>query len=363
MSKPRRCVLLTLDYPPERGGVARYLGNLVRVSQGGIASVYVPEEHACEGPGVVQAVPLFWPLWPHWLPVISFLRKREQEVPTTVLISQALPLGTAAWIASFFGGPEYSILLHGLDLRLALRSARKKWLLARQLQKARAVFTNSRFVAEEVHQAFPSVTPVVVLPGVEPQSFPSREAARQQCGVQEGVFQILAVTRLVPRKGIDVLLEALTDLPSSVHLTIIGSGMDEARLREKAASLGERVRFETHVEDVARNAWYAAADVFVLPTRDEGTDVEGFGIVFLEAGLASLPVIAGLGGGVTEAVRQDETGLLVDPRNPQAIAQAIERLRTDPVFARRLGEQGRLRAQTEFRWEDRWQLIAKTLQL
>ena len=73
MSKPSSCVLVTLDYPPERGGVARYLGNLIRVAAGGIETVYVPEEHACVGPGQVVNARFVWPHWPRWAPLLLFL--------------------------------------------------------------------------------------------------------------------------------------------------------------------------------------------------------------------------------------------------------------------------------------------------
>jgi hypothetical protein len=109
MSKPE-AILYTLDYPPERGGVARYLGSLVAVS-GGRLRVVVPETHAMDGAGAVVARRLLWGGWPKWLP--SVFRIRAERVP--VLVSHVFPLGTAAWITSFFGGPRYAVLFHGLD--------------------------------------------------------------------------------------------------------------------------------------------------------------------------------------------------------------------------------------------------------
>lgn len=363
MSSFRSCALVTLDYPPERGGVARYLGNLVRTSGGKISTIYVPETHPCVGPGNVQAIRLLWNHWPRWAPMIPFFRKIGNDRSVHALISQVLPVGTAAWIASYFGGPRYSVLLHGLDLRLACTSKRKRWLLGRILFRAEAVFTNSRFVAKEIQQLFPVLNPVIVSPGVELQDFPTRTQARAICKIPDGVTQLLAVTRLVPRKGIDCLIESLALLPTTTHLTVIGGGADEARLRALAQPYGERVRFETHIEDEARNAWYAASDIFVLPTRDDGNDVEGFGIVFLEAALAGLPVVAGKGGGVEEAVLHEETGLLIDGQDLTSIADAVKRLTNDSVLASRLAAQGRARALRDFSWEDRWKLIAKTLGL
>ena len=227
MSKPSSCVLVTLDYPPERGGVARYLGNLIRVAAGGIETVYVPEEHACVGPGQVVNARFVWPHWPRWAPLLLFFKRlgKQTSVPL-VFISHVLPVGTAAWMTSFFGGPRYAILLHGLDLRLAVSSRRKRFLLKYILKRARAVFTNSGFVAQEVRAVFPELAPITVSPGVEPQMFVDREVARTHFLISRETIQLLAVTRLVPRKGIDRLIEALAFLPPQIHLTVIGRGTD-----------------------------------------------------------------------------------------------------------------------------------------
>ncbi len=361
MSKRGRCVLVTLDYPPERGGVARYLGNLVKASEGVIDTVFVPEEHTSEGPGLIQRVPFFWPIWPKWAPLIRLFYRLGREDDRVALVSQVLPVGTAAWLASWVGGASYSIVLHGLDLRLAQRSREKRWLLRHILRRAQAVFVNSSFVAKEVRDLENSFAPIILLPGVEQIAFPSRASARARYVLPAERFQLLAVARLVPRKGIDKLIEALKLLPESVFLTVIGSGLDEARLRECAQGLGDRVRFETKTSDEDRNAWYAASDLFVLPTRDEGRDVEGFGIVFIEAALAGLPIVAGRGGGVEEAVIDGETGILVDPESPHAIAEAIASFMKDPELRERYGKHGQDRVKRFFRWSDRATTLLKTL--
>lgn len=124
----------------------------------------------------------------------------------------------------------------------------------------------------------------------------------------------------------------------------------------------KRVRFIHEADDAERNAWYAASDAFALPVRDEGDDVEGFGIVFLEAALAGLPSVAGRSGGAPEAVLDGETGLLVDSTDPQAIAGAVQRLRADPELRRRLGRTGCERGLRDFRWEDRWGKLRSSIE-
>lgn len=361
MTSPKRIALVTLDYPPEHGGVARYLGNLVETSHGAI-DVFVNETHRAVGPGHVEAVRLVRTPWPSWWPMVAVMRGFRGRGYASVLVSQALPCGTAAWLARLSGGLPYGVLLHGLDLRLALRSRRKSWLLRRILAGAKAVFANSQVVADEITAFAPSVKPIVLTPGVEAMAFPEREPARHALGISDDTMQLLAVTRLVPRKGLDRLLDAMHLLPEDVRLTIIGDGQDRERLASLAEPLGERVRFIAQADDAERNAWYAASDAFVLPVRDEGDDVEGFGIVYLEAALAGLPCVAGASGGAVEAVLDNETGLLVGPNDPQVIAGAIQTLRADPELRRRLGRAAQTRAKRDFRWSDRWDKLRSSIE-
>ncbi len=360
MTNPKRIALITLDYPPEKGGVARYLGNLVQASHG-LMDVFVNETHRTGGPGHVEMVRLVQTPWPHWWPMVSMMRELRLRGYGSVMVSQALPCGTAAWLAKETGGLPYSVLLHGLDLRLALRSRRKSWLLRRILRRAKTVLANSQIVADEIREFDPKLKPIVLTPAVEPMVFPERLPARHSFGIQDEVFQLLCVTRLVPRKGIDRLLDAMHLLPADVHLTVIGDGQDRERVLKLAKPLGGRVSFLHELDDEGRNAWYAAADAFVLPVRDEGSDVEGFGIVFLEAALAGLPSIAGKSGGAVEAVIHESTGLLVEPNSAQDIAAAVQRLRGNPELRQQLGEAGRRRVLQDFRWSDRWNKLSELL--
>jgi phosphatidylinositol alpha-1,6-mannosyltransferase len=323
--------------------------------------VFVNETHREGGPRNVVLKPLVRTAWPHWWPMVPFIRGLRRQGYVSLLVSQALPCGTAAWIARLTGGLPYSVLIHGLDLRLALRSGRKRWLLGRILRGAKAVFVNSQLVAAEVRNFDHRIHPIIITPGVEPIEFPDPAPARKALGIAGNAFQLVCVTRLVPRKGIDRLLEAMQLVPADAHLCVIGDGHDRERLLKLAEPLGERVKFLHDLEDSERNAWYAASDAFVLPVRDEGTDVEGFGIVFLEAALAGLPAIAGCSGGAIEAVMDQETGLLVNPASSQEIAAAIQALRADPGLRARLGQAGRVRALRDFRWNDRWDKLSASV--
>jgi phosphatidylinositol alpha-1,6-mannosyltransferase len=353
MSKPE-AILYTLDYPPERGGVARYLGSLVAVS-GGRLRVVVPETHAMDGAGAVVARRLLWGGWPKWLP--SVFRIRAERVP--VLVSHVFPLGTAAWITSFFGGPRYAVLFHGLDLRLAT-GGRKRWLLRRIAHRASHLFVNSRATAEALAELVPDAVATVATPGVDlPADLPSREASRRRLGSAANDIVLLSVCRAVPRKGIDRAIEAVAVLEDPrLRLVVVGDGPERAAWEALAKNRGVRAEFHPRVADADLPMFYAAADIFILPVIPHPRDMEGFGIVLLEAAAAGLPAIVGRDGGTAEAVVDGQTGIVVDGNDPAAVAAAVRRLAGDAGLRSRMGESGRARALREFRWDRRWDRFA-----
>ncbi len=355
-----KIALVTLDYPPEQGGVARYLGNIVRASNGRI-DVFVNLTHSTSGPGRVEALHLLTKgIW-KWRPAVSSIRSLKTGGYEHVLISHLLPLGTAALIARKLFGLPYSLLIHGLDLRLAMAHPRKKTLAKYVIHGAHTIFANSETIASEI-ETFSGVKPIVVTPGTEEQKYYSKTEARSELGLSNDATLILAVGRLIPRKGFDKLIESLNFLPNERHIVILGDGNDAPRLEELAKPHSHQVTFVRGASDDMRDLWYAAADVFALPVRDEGTDVEGFGIVFLEAASHGLPVIAGRSGGAKEAIEDGKTGLLVDPNNPQDIAKNIEYLFMHPDLRAQMGRAGKDRARTDFSWEERFELLMKTLE-
>jgi phosphatidylinositol alpha-1,6-mannosyltransferase len=208
----------------------------------------------------------------------------------------------------------------------------------------------------------------VVPNGTDPERFRPLDAgaARRRLGLGDGPL-LLTVGRLVPRKGIDTTLRALpTVLDAVPDLTylVVGTGPDRARLDALATTLGVRdhVQFEGHVPADDLPHYYGAADLFVMPSREAPPDVEGFGIVFLEAGACGLPVVGARTGGIPDAVRDGETGLLVPPSSPAALAEALTHVLTAPDVAARLGAAARQRVEQEASWAhvaDRlWDVLA-----
>jgi phosphatidylinositol alpha-1,6-mannosyltransferase len=174
------------------------------------------------------------------------------------------------------------------------------------------------------------------------------------------------VGRLVARKGVDRLIEALALLPQSdAVLHVVGDGPQRAALEALATTAGvrERVIFSGAVDDAARDRALGEAWCFAMPSRAEGGDVEGFGIVYLEAAMAGVPAIGGRGSGADEAIAHGETGLLVDGRDARALAAALERILDDREGAAAMGAAARQRALRSFSWQRNARAVAGQLDL
>jgi phosphatidyl-myo-inositol dimannoside synthase len=168
----------------------------------------------------------------------------------------------------------------------------------------------------------------------------------------------VCVSRLWPRKGQDMLIRALPTIRRRVPdaaLLLVGAGPYEERLRTMADELGvgEHVIMTGRVPWEELPAHYAAGDVFAMPcrTHGRGLDVEGLGIVYLEASATGLPVVAGRSGGAPETVLEDVTGHVVDGRDVDQIADRVATLLADPALAAEMGEAGRRWVSRNWRWE------------
>ena len=203
-----------------------------------------------------------------------------------------------------------------------------------------------------------------VPPGVDVERFrplgaDDRAAARQRLGLEGTGPLVVSVSRLVPRKGMDVLIEAAARLRRSgrypgLGVAIAGAGRDRPRLERLVARTGAPVTLMGRVPDDDLPALYGAADVFALccRTRWSGLEQEGFGIVLLEAAACGVACVAGQSGGAAEAVADGETGIVVsDPEDAGQVAEAIEKLIADDRLRASQGAAGRARAEREFSYD------------
>lgn len=224
-------------------------------------------------------------------------------------------------------------------------------LAAATMRTSAACIAISKHTRDLVHAAAGDDTPVhVITPGVDIPPEPGAADAE--------VPTMVTVSRLRDwYKGHDVVLQSLSavrDAVPGVRWIVLGDGRLREALIAKAAALGvgEVVDFRGSVDDAERDAWLAKAHAFVMPSRNPSAAIggEGFGLVYLEAAAWGLPVIAGDAGGAREAVAHEKTGLLVDPEDPAAVANALVRVLGNLDYARQLGLRGRQRASSRFTW-------------
>jgi phosphatidylinositol alpha-1,6-mannosyltransferase len=238
-------------------------------------------------------------------------------------------------------------------------------MLANVLKNASLIISAGGYAEAEARRTESDLPPVVQIPpGVDVNKFvplaPIEKAAtRARLGLPAAGPLVLSVSRLVPRKGMDVLIEAAARLKESggrpdVNVVIAGEGRDRTRLEHLISKTGAPVRLLGRVPGVDLPGLYACADVFVLSCRSRwgGLEQEGFGIVFLEAAAAGIPAVAGESGGAAEAVVDGETGAVIsDPTDSAAVARAIEQLLSDPALARQQGQAARQRAESEYSYD------------
>jgi phosphatidylinositol alpha-1,6-mannosyltransferase len=362
----KRHLLVTNDFPPKVGGIQNYLWDLwSRLDPASFVVLTATSDDdaatfdaAQAARGVrIERVPgsiLFFPSPQVHRDIDDCVRKHGIDL---VLLDPALPLGL---LGPRLGVP-YGVILHGAEVTVPGRLPGARTALARVLRDASIVVSAGRYPAAEGRRVAPELaTPFVEIPpgvdtgAVAPLATAQHRAARARLGLPAAAPLLASVSRLVPRKGMDVLIEAANRLaPSYPDLVVAigGDGRERRHLERLAAGSLVDVRVLGRVSDDDRAALLGAADVFVMACRNRwgGLEQEGFGIVFLEAAAFGVPQVAGESGGAPEAVLDGVTGLVVDdPSDPGAVAEAIRTLLADPALRRRMGRAARARVQESF---------------
>jgi phosphatidylinositol alpha-1,6-mannosyltransferase len=356
-------LLVTNDFPPKIGGIQSYLWELWRRLPADEAAVLTTP---CEGAdGFDAAAPIHVERidQPVMLPTGGLVERIDETAARLgadlVILDPALPLGHL--------GPRlerpYGVILHGAEITVPGRVPGTRHALSRVLRGAELVIAAGGYPADEGERAARQGLPVVVVPpGVDTDRFVPLDAAqraevRTRFGVAPESTLVVSVSRLVPRKGMDVLIRAaarLAPIHPELEVVIGGTGRDLPRLRRLVAELAAPVRLVGRVDDHELPGLYGAADVFAMDCRNRwlGLEQEGFGIVFLEAAACGVPQVAGHSGGAAEAVLHGETGLVVDdPRSVQALSDALRTLITDPERRAAMGAAGRRRAEASFSYD------------
>jgi phosphatidylinositol alpha-1,6-mannosyltransferase len=360
-----RHLLVTNDFPPKTGGIQSYLWELWRRLPPEEVTVLTTPHGRAAAFDAQQPFRIVRSREPVLLPNPVLTRKVNAlaaEVDArAVVLDPGLPLGLI--------GPgldlPYAVVLHGSEVTVPGRLPASRQLLARVLSRASLLIAAGGYPEAEARRAVGAgeLPPVArIPPGVDVERFVplqaiERAAARQRLDLDPASQLVVSVSRLVPRKGMDVLIDAAARLKVThprLRVAIGGTGRDERRLQRRVNRTGAPVRLLGWVADVDLPDLYAAADVFVLccRTRWAGLEQEGFGIIFLEAAAAGVPSIAGDSGGAAEAVVDGVTGSVVrHPEDPAELAEALAALLDDPVEARRRGMAARARVEAEFGYD------------
>lgn len=350
-------ILFTLEYPPQKGGVAAYYNNLAKHWPLENLTILTNSEIPGEkSKNIITRRLISRYLRPRWLPALFHLYKTLATghwpiSNTHVVVGQILPLGIAAYYLAKFFKFEYSVVLHGLDFTLAL--SRKK-IAGKILTNATKIICANSHTASLV-RFFDSALGekiCVVNPGIDPNFVrnPSKvKELREKYSLADKKI-LFSLGRLVKRKGFDKIIQAMeiTSLKEpNLILAIGGSGPEGVELKKIIAKLPKNIQEKIitlgHLSDEEYWAWLELCDIFIMTSRDINGDYEGFGIVYLEANLAGKPVIAGDSGGVRDAVLNNVNGLLVDPESTEAIASAVISLANNESLRQELGAQGNRR--------------------
>ena len=358
-----RHLLVTNDFPPKVGGIQSYLWELWRRLPPDEVTVLTTPYAGAAAFDAAQPFRIVRTREPVLLPAPWVVRRIDAlaaEVGAKlVVLDPALPLGQV--------GPSlelpYAVVLHGAEVTFPGRLPGTKQLLARVLRGASHVIAAGSYPSAEADLAAGrSLLTTVVPPGVDTDLFrpldaDERIAARRRLGLPADARIVLGLSRLVPRKGFDVLIRAAARLAPDhpdLYVAIAGRGRDRRRLERIVASTGAPVHFLGRVPFADLPALYGCADLFAMLCRDRwlGLEQEGFGIVFAEAGACGVPSVAGASGGVRDAVEDGVTGSVVDePSSVDAVTAALARMLDEDERRRALGVAARERAVESFDYD------------
>lgn len=378
----KKSLLITFDFPPIKGGVSHMLGQLCDhfppdkiVVLALLTDVYHKTNFITYRRKLLTTVRLIWPRW-----IFLFWhgwRIIKKENIKIVQAGQILPIGTVALLYKKILKIPYMVYVYGNDLVIMRDSKRKMKLIKLILKGADAVIACSFYTKKLAIDIGAEEKKTIVsypCPNKSSKSLNSAdelEAFKRKNNLKNRKI-LLSVGNLVTRKGQDRVIKALPEIikkiPETLYL-IIGKGSDKEKLINKVAQLelNEQVRFLNQVSNEDLNYYYQICDVFIMLSRElknqngDVVDIEGFGMVFLEANLYGKPVIGEKSGGVPEAIEHNVSGLLVDSENKNDIVDSITKLLSNTALANKLGEQGEERVLNKFNSKNEIEKIKKFL--
>lgn len=370
---PLRILLVSAVFPPQPGGSGRWMHELYRRLSAEnlvVAAGEHPQQTEFDAESLdIRRIPLRFGSWgcvgrratADYMGLMKRLRQLVKAERIEILHTACvLPEGFAAWCLSRLTGIPYLTYFHGEELQLVSGSRELTWMTRGVMRGAQLLIANSQNTARLLREQWraPADKIRVLHPGADCSRFvpaePS-EAVRQQLGWQ-GRRVVLTVGRLQKRKGQDMLLRALPAIRQQVPdllYAIVGDGEEREALERLTDELGVRaaVQFRGEPDDNELARCYQQCDLFVLPNRQVGQDIEGFGMVLVEAQACGKPVLAGASGGTAETMRIPETGVIIPCGDPRGLEQIVPELLRDLNRRASMGATARPWAVEQFDWE------------
>ncbi len=360
-------LIVSQDFPPERGGIQTLVLELARafLAHGHKVRVICPGTKSDPNPlpNLTDLVRI--PVHSSWLflPLLVLLPRylRHNPTITTILYAQWPASLSEAWLPKSRKQHRSYCMVMGRELLTSVLGPLAPFLMRRAFGNMAAVFPISAEVLRMTKIRAPAGTPLyLVHPGVDPTYFKPVDAnfLRERYALNTTAprpLVILTLTRLVARKNVRRLIEAMPGVKSAVPealLMIGGSGPEKPDLENRVQELGleKTIRFLGRIADSEIVAHYCLADIFALPSLSTQKDIEGFGIVFLEAGACEVAVVGSLSGGIPDAIEEGVTGLLVPAEDTQKLQAALIELLKNRARAMAMGKQARIRIESSFTW-------------
>lgn len=366
----KKFLCITNDFGPRAGGIETFLIGLIErlphssvivyASQQGDTYTYDQAWLDDFGVEVIRdKAKILLPSWRVGKIVRKLLRERKIEI---VFFGAAAPLALLSQGLRRAGAKQIVALTHGHEVWWS-----KIWPFSLMLRRIGhgvdhltylGEFTRSKISASLTQSQAAAM--VKIAPGIDTSHFAppaSPDSLRSELGLVDKKV-VVSVGRLVHRKGQDILIDSMADISKTItnaHLLLIGEGPYRKHLENRAQKVGvaDRITFIGRISYKDLPRYIAIGDVFAMPARSRfaGLEVEGLGIVYLEASACGLPVVGGDSGGAPDAVLHGETGLVVDGRSKRAVADAIIELFLDSQRARKLGAQGRIWVEENWNWQ------------
>ncbi len=362
-----KTLIITLEYPPQIGGIASYIYNAASHWPDNDLLIYAPKTKPTYDENskwrVIRKKPYFTFFWPHWLRLLwQIWRIVIKEHVEIIHVHHVLPVGYVAYIIKKINKIPYYVFFHGTDLEKATKSRWKKRMAKKICFAADKIIVNSVFLQNKFKDKFEDLNKEVVVVNPGPNELFLETIANEEIKkikaqlALEGKKVIITVARLAEAKGyprlIHVLPVILKKIPNLVWL-IIGDGPKKKLILDliQKKSLQNVVRYLGEIEPKLLPKYYQVADLFVLLSHPDIEAEEGWGTVFLEAAASGLPVVAGNAGGVSETVENLVTGLMVDASHEEGVVNAVVELLRNEQYAKQMGKKGKERVIKEFAWE------------